>query len=102
MENEQTDKTDTEGKETDKPVEVPNNTSKLLNDAAALVTRQEAANKDTKEILKRQEFLKANEMLGGTGGGRVETQELSAEQAKKEGAKEFFKGTQLEKDIDKT
>lgn len=97
-----TNEGDGTGAETDTPVEGGTSTSKLLTDAAALVTRQEAANKDTKEILKRQEFLKANEMLGGTAGGHVDTPNLSEEDKKKANALEFFKGTALGDAIYKT
>ena len=101
MENEQTNKTDTPGKEAGKPVENPVKPLSLYEKTEAIVTRQEEANKKTEELLSRQETLHANERLAGTAGGHVDAPKVSPEDAKKAGAKEFFKGTALEDAIDK-
>ena len=61
--------------------------------------------KKEKELLKvennRKEKLQSNELLSSSAGGRQELPQPTEEEKKKDGAKEFFKGTQLEKDIDK-
>jgi len=101
MENEQTNKTDTLGTETDKPVENTDKPVSLYDKTEAIVTRQEEANKKTEELLSRQEKLHANQRLAGTTGGNVPTKLVSPEDKKKANAKEFFKGTQLEQAIDK-
>ena len=70
-----------QGKETNKPVEdtAPNTEAdkeplSLYDKTEAIVTRQEAANKKTEELLERQEKLFANQRLAGTGGGHIETE----------------------------
>ena len=73
MENEQTNKTDTTGKEPDKPLEKDGEPLSDYDKALALVKRREEATKAEKEVLDRKEKLAANAMLGGTGGGNVET-----------------------------
>jgi len=80
--------------EVDKPVS-------LYNKTEAIVTRQEEANKEAKEILDRQEKLHANQRLGGTTGGNVKAKTVSPEDRKKEQASNFFKGTALGDAIDK-
>lgn len=69
--------------------------------ALELVERREAATKAEKEVLEEKKKLAANEMIGGTAGGRVEQKLVSPEDKKTAGAIEFFKGTQLERDIKK-
>lgn len=81
--------------EADKPLS-------LYDKTEAIVARQEAANKEAKEILDRQEKLHANQRLTGTSGGHVETPKLSEEQTKTNNAAEFFKGTALGDAIIKT
>ena len=70
MTDEQTNATDTQGEETNNISEK----SSLYDKTEAIVTRQEAANKEANEILKRQETLFANQRLAGTTGGKVEVQ----------------------------
>jgi len=53
------------------------------------------------EERKKLEEARAEEVLSGTAGGHIEAVQVSPEDAKKAGAKEFFKGTQLETAIDK-
>ncbi len=62
-----------EGKETNPPVENPDQPISLYDKTEAIVTRQEEANKKAEEILDRQEKLHANQRLAGTGGGHVDT-----------------------------
>ena len=95
MENEQTNKADTEGKEAGKPVETPDKPLSLYEKTEAIVTRQEEANKKTEELLTRQETLHANERLAGTGGGHVDAPVVSEEKKKVDKAAEFFKGSAL-------
>ena len=61
---------------------------------------KEKNNKIQEELIRGQK-LKTESLLAGEGGGNIPTVELSEEEKKKTGAKEFFKGTQLEKDIEK-
>jgi len=99
MNNEQTNKTDTDGKEL---VEDLQNAGQHINEydkALALVKKREEMAKIETEILERKEKLAANEMLAGTSGGAVETKQLSPEDQKTEAAAKFFKGTSLEKAI---
>ena len=102
MPDEQTDKTDTEGKEVDKPVETLKEPISLYDKTEAIVTRQEAANKKAEEILDRQEKLHANQRLAGTTGGQVVSEQVTPEQKKTKQAEEFFKDTALGDAIKKT
>ena len=77
MTDEPTDKTDTEGKVDDKPVEDTKKPVSLYDKTEAIVTRQEEANKKTEELLDRQEKLFANQRLAGTAGGHIETEKLT-------------------------
>ena len=61
--------------------------------------RLEKANAEHKRLLDRQTDMISNKILAGTGGGIVETKEISEEQKKVNAAAEYFKGTQLELDI---
>ncbi len=56
---------------------------------------------DLKKENDRKEKLHAEELLSSTAGKRVDVPLVSKEDAKKAGAKEFFKGTALEDAIDK-
>ena len=78
MDGTQTSTADTPGTQTDKPVatdapntDTPQTPTSLYDKTEAIVTRQEAANKEAKEILDRQETLHANQRLAGTTGGQV-------------------------------
>lgn len=70
--NEQTNATDTTGKEVNPTNETTDKPLSLYDKTEAMVTRQEAANKKAEEILDRQEKLHANQRLAGTTGGHVE------------------------------
>jgi len=72
MDNEQPNKTDTQGKEADKPVEKPVTPVSEYDKTLALVARREEATKKEEEVLERKEKLAANSMLGGTSGGHIE------------------------------
>ena len=95
MTDEQTNTTDTEGKEVDKAVENTDGPTSLYAKTEAVVSRQEKANEKTEELLKRQETLYANQRLAGTTGGNVKAKLVSPEDKKANDAKEFFKGTAL-------
>ena len=101
MTDEPTNKTDTQGKEPDTPLEKDGENLSDFDKTLALVKRREEASKVELEILARKEKLVSNALLGGTSGGHVDAPVVSPEDEKKKGAKEFFKGTQLEKDIEK-
>ena len=98
---EQTDKADTSGTEADKPDEKPTPTTPLLDVATSLAERIEKANVKTEQLLKEQVDLEASKRLGGELGGNVLPNLVSEEDKKVEDAAEYFKGTQLEKDIRK-
>ena len=96
MSNEQTDKTDTKGTETNPTVE---NTDKPISEydkALELVKRREEASKVELEILSRKEKLATAEILrtgmSGQNGGHVETVP-----AKEETPKEY--SARIEKEI---
>lgn len=59
MKDEDTNKTEQEGKE------IPETRSKLVDDAKETATRLEEANKKQEELLERQEQLYARQALGG-------------------------------------
>jgi len=72
MENEQTDKTDTEGKETDKPVEKPEEPISDFDKALKVVEKKAEVAKLEADNLTRKEKLAANAILAGNAGGHVE------------------------------
>lgn len=73
----------------------------LYDKTEAIVTRQEAANKKTEELLERQETLYANQRLAGTTGGNVQAPVVSEAEKKTKQASDFFKGSALGDAIDK-
>ena len=85
-------KIDAEGNKLDTPVE----------DSDAEYQRLKEKNNKIQEELIRGQKLKTESLLAGTAGGQVPTTELSPDEQKKEKAADFFKGTQLEKDIKKS
>jgi len=101
MDNEQTKKTDTPGNKTDPNLSADGKPLSEYDKAIALVKRREDVTKAENEVLERKEKLVVNSMLGGTTGGHVDANLISEEDKKKQEAKEFFKDTQLERDIDK-
>jgi len=98
MEDEKTKKADTEGEKTDKVISDTEEPLSLVDEAKKVRDEIKAENDRREKILKEEQKLEANKMLGGTVGGHVEV-EVSPEEAKKKGAAEFFKGTELEKAI---
>ena len=101
MNDEPTNKTDTVGKDVNKPLEKDGEPISDYYKALALVKRREEATKKEEEVLERKEKLAANAMLGGTSGGHVDAPVVSEKDAKAKAAAEYFKDTQLEKDIKK-
>ena len=87
MTDEQTNKTDTKGKETDKPVESDKETVSEYDKALALVKRREEASKVELEILAKKEKLAADELIAGTSGGHVEPEKPKEETPKEYAAK---------------
>ena len=73
----------------------------ILNKVIKENERMEANIKKNEEIIKKQEEIAANAILAGRSVGGGTAPQLSEEDKKKAGAKEFFKGTELEKAIDK-
>ena len=68
----------------------------LLQKAEEVAERIEKANKEAKEILERQERLRAEKLLGGTTEAGIPAKERTEEERKREQAKEFFKGSVIE------
>ncbi len=101
MENEPTNTPDTPGAEPNKAVAPDGQPLSDYDKALALVKRREEANKVETEILERKEKLATNSMLGGTGGGHVDSPLVSEVQKKVAESLEYWKGTQMEKDIKK-
>jgi len=87
---EQTNESNDTGVKTDTSVENTNEPTSLYDKTEAIVTRQEAANKKTEELLKRQETLYANQRLAGTAGGNVEVKPTAP--TDEEIAEKFDKG----------
>ena len=101
MNDEQTNKIDTEGNKVNPPVENTGIINPILHEAKSLAHRIEEGNKKTEELLKTQEQLLSEQALSGTAGGRQELPQLTKEESKQKGAEEFFKGTQLGIDLKK-
>ncbi len=95
MTDEQTNETDTEGKETPPTTEEKPKSTLLIDVANLAADRMEKANKETERLFKKQEERDARIALGGELGGRTEVVLVTEEEAKKKRAGEFFKGTAL-------
>lgn len=98
-ENEQTNKTNPLGKEANQALAPDGEPLSDYDKALALVKRREEATKAEKEVLEEKKKLAANTMLSGSAGGAVEQKLVSEEDKKTAGALEYWKGTQLERDI---
>ncbi len=94
MENEQTNKIDTAGNETDKPVENEGSQTPAESQEEEYKKLKERNDKIQEELI-RGEKLKTESLLSGEGGGHIENKELSEEDKKKKQAGEFFKDTAL-------
>jgi len=101
MTDEPTKKTDTAGDKPDTPLENAGVINPILSEAKSLAERIEAGNRKQEELQKKQEQLLAEQTLAGTAGGHIESKMVSEEDRKKAEAKEFFKGTGIEKAIEK-
>jgi hypothetical protein len=101
MTDEPTNAPDTQGTETNTPVETPEKSLPIVEEARKI--RDDIA-KLKEELAKQVEKIdqqQAEQMLGGTSGGNVPVKEIPEAERKKAQAKEFFKGTELEEAIDK-
>lgn len=99
MNDEQTNKTDTKGTEADKPAEGTDKPISEYDKTLALVKRREEASKVELEILAKKERMAADKLLSGESGGHVDAPKVDPEDQKAKDSAEYFKGTQLEKDI---
>jgi len=90
MEDGKPNETDTQGKTDNNDLENNQKPTSLYDKTEAIVTRQEAANKKTEELLERQETLHANQRLAGTTGGNVDVK--PKEETSKEYADRVMKG----------
>ena len=101
MTDEQTTTPDTSrGEGIEKPKE-DEETLSIVDEARAIRDEIKKAKEELKSENDRKEKIQSEELLGGTSGGNVEAKKISPEDAKKQGAKEFFKGTPLAEAIDK-
>ena len=71
-ENEQTDKTEPIGKETDKPVETVDKPLSIVDEAKAIRDEILKAKEELKEERGKLEKVKTEVVLSGTGGGHIE------------------------------
>ena len=101
MNDEPTNTSDTNGKETDKNVETTPTTTPLIDIANQAAKRMEDANVETARLQKVQADRDAVIALGGTAGGHIEAPVVDEKTQKAEDAAKYFEGTQLEKDIKK-
>ena len=97
---EQTDKSDDTGKKPD-PEPKKDEPISIVDEARGIRDEIVKARDSLKEEREKLEKAQANEMLGGTGGGHLETKQVSPEDKKIEQAKEYFKDTALGDDIKK-
>ena len=73
----------------------------MVDEAKAVRDEILKAKEELKGENDRKEKLQANDLLASSAGGHVEPELISPEEQKVKNAKEFFKGTALEKDIEK-
>ena len=85
--------TKTEPTET-KPVSIVDEARAIRDEIAKERIALEAANEEKKKI-------QSEELLSGSAGGHVEQPKVSEDEAKAAASAEYFKGTQLERDIKK-
>ena len=82
MNDEQTNKTDTQGTQASSDVSESQENVSEYDKALALVKRREEVSKVELEILAKKEKLAANEMLSGTSGGHIDPEKPKEETAK--------------------
>jgi len=97
---------ETAQEEPEKPVKTEDDGSKLptttlISRADLAAERLEKALRTERENLKMREALMVRDSLGGRTEAGQPDRELSESDKKKKGAKDFFKGTNLEEAIDK-
>ena len=86
----------------EEPIQEPIQEPNTNEDTSQVVSQEEEYNrlkennKKIREELIESEKLKSESLLAGTTGGNIVNKELSQEEQKVKGAKEFFKGTALE------
>ena len=73
----------------------------IVDEARAIRDEIVKAKEDLRIENDRKTKLQSEELLSSSAGGRVEVPEISEEQKKVDSAADYFKGTQLEKDIRK-
>ena len=73
----------------------------IVDEAKKIRDEIRAENDRREKILRDEQNLHAERMLAGTAGGRVETPQMSEEQAKKQDAINFWKGTGIDEAIAK-
>lgn len=72
MEDEPTNKTDTTGKEPDKPLPNVDEPLSIVDEAKKVRDEIKAENDRREEILKKEQKLESDKLLGGGSGGHVE------------------------------
>jgi len=73
----------------------------IVDEARAIRDEIKKERESLKEENDRKQKLQAEELLGSSAGGRIEPKVIPPEDIKKAQAKEFFKGTELERAIEK-
>lgn len=78
----------------DKPLSLVDEAKKLRDEIKAENDRREL-------LLKQEQQLHAERLLGGTGGGHIEQKPIDPNVEAKKRAMDFFKGTEMEKIIER-
>jgi hypothetical protein len=73
----------------------------IVDEARAIRDEIKKERESLKEENDRKQKLQAEELLGSSAGGRIEPKVIPPEELKKAQAKDFFKGTELERAIEK-
>ena len=81
--------------------EEPKSSVSIVDEARSIRDEIKQEREALEKANEEKKKLQAEELLSGSAGGHIEAVQVSPEDAKKVGAKEFFKGTQLETAIDK-
>jgi hypothetical protein len=79
----------------------PNENLSIVEEAKKIRDEIRAENDRREVILKEEQKLQAEKMLGSSAGANIPTKQLTQEDLKKEEAKTFWKGTAIEDALNK-
>lgn len=79
----------------------PNENLSIVDEARKLRDEIKAENDRREALLKEEQKLHAERLLSGTSGSSFQKVEITEEQKKKTGAMDFWKGTGIDKAIEK-